>query len=65
MAFLENIRKQPREKRIRLIWISSIIAGLLLLILWVATAGIHKDIPKDTSLFDTAGRGVNDLTPKL
>ncbi len=61
MSFIDNIRNQPKEKKIRMIWIWCGVAALILIIIWIATAGIHKDVQKDTTLFDTAGRGVNDL----
>lgn len=61
MAFLDTIRKQPREKKIRLIWICAAVTGIILLIAWIMTAGYNKQVPKDTTLFDTVDRGVNDL----
>ncbi len=61
MPLLENIRKQPHHKRIRLIWICVGVAAIVLIILWVVTWRFRKEVPRDTTLFDTIGRGFNDL----
>jgi len=61
MSFVHNIRKQPHEKKIRLIWISCAVAAVILIILWAVTWHYHKDVSRDTSLFDTLGRGVHDF----
>lgn len=61
MAFLNNIRNQPKEKRIRLIWIFCGIAVVILLVVWILSSQYRKDTAKDTTLFDSAGQGVNDL----
>jgi hypothetical protein len=61
MSFIEDIRKQPHHKKIRLIWICSGIAVIILIILWAATWHFRKDVPRDTTLFETIGRGFNDL----
>ncbi len=61
MALLDNIRQQPRDKKIRLIWIFAGVTVFILIILWITTAGIRKQVPRDKTIFDTAGRGVEDL----
>ncbi len=61
MSWLENIRNKPHHEKIRLIWIFAIITGVLLILLWIATTRINKNLPKDTSLFNTISRGVSDL----
>lgn len=61
MGFLDNIRNQPKAKRIRLIWIFCGVAVLVLVIIWIISAQYHKDTTKDTTLFDAAGRGASDL----
>lgn len=61
MSWLENVRNQPKEKKLRLIWMFAAISVIILVVLWIITAQVKKDVPRDTSLFDTIGRGVKDL----
>ncbi len=61
MKYLDRIRSQSREKKIRLIWIISGVAILILLILWGISYKFNKRPTIDTSVFDTAGRGLNDF----
>jgi flagellar basal body-associated protein FliL len=61
MSYIEHLRNQPREKKIRIIWIAVGIAVIVMVILWAATWHYRKQVPKDMTLFDTIGRGFNDL----
>jgi flagellar basal body-associated protein FliL len=61
MPIIENLRNKPRHKKIQVIWIAVAIMVVILLILWAATWHFRKEVPRDTTLFDTIGRGVNDL----
>ncbi len=60
MSWLENIRNQPHAKKIRLIWICSGIAAILLIAIWTVTWHYRKQGPTDTTLFDTIDRGLKD-----
>lgn len=60
MSWITNIRQQPHAKKIRLIWIWCGIAAIILIALWAATWHFRKDVPKDTTLFDTINRGITD-----
>ena len=61
MQWLEKIRNKPHKEKVRLIWIAAIVMVIILVGLWVATAEIRKDVPKDTTLFKAVGQGVNDV----
>jgi hypothetical protein len=61
MALLEKIRNKPHEQKVRLIWIFSGIAVVLLIVIWIVAAHMQKSVPADTTLFQTLGRGVTDL----
>lgn len=61
MQTLDKIRQQPPQKKIRMIWICCGIAVILLIVLWAVTWRFRKNVPRDTSLFETLGRGVHDL----
>jgi len=60
MNFLENIRKKPREERVKFIWIMVIVAAVFLIILWIVTWGYKKTAPKDTSVLNVLTRGLKD-----
>jgi len=61
MKWLEHIRKQPYHKKIRLIWIIAAVALVLLIVVWVVSVKFSKRADRDTTLFDTLGRGFNDV----
>jgi hypothetical protein len=58
---LQHIRNQPKEKRIRIIWICAGIMVIVLLLVWALTAHVRKNTAGDTSLFQTLDRGFNDF----
>jgi len=61
MNWIEKIRSKPQEQKIRLIWITIIVAAVVLLVLWIILSRFSRSLPKDTTLFDTFGKGVKDL----
>jgi len=61
MSFVEKLRKQPRDKKIRIIWICAAVVVVILAVLWVITWHYRKEVPADTTLFDTISRGVHDF----
>ena len=61
MSFIETIQKKSNTEKTRLIWIAVIVVAVLLLILWIFTTKIPKALPKDTSIFQTFGKGVHDI----
>jgi len=61
MSWLEKIRNKPHREKIQLIWTVAVIAILLLLLIWFLTAKYTKQGSFDKTLFETIGRGFNDL----
>lgn len=61
MSWLEKIRNKPQAEKIRLIWIACAIAAALLIIIWILTSRLKRDLPKDTSLFQTISKAVKNL----
>lgn len=61
MSWLENIRNKPQHVKLRIIWIVIAATTVLLIILWWLTSKITSDMPKDTTLFQTIGRGIRDV----
>lgn len=61
MNWLEKIQTKPHHKKIQLIWIISIVAVILLIIVWIITAQYNKKGATDKTLFETLDHGVNDI----
>lgn len=61
MGWLENIQKKSPEAKMRIIWTTVIIVGVLLIIIWIVTARSQKNVPKDNTLFNTIGQGINNV----
>ena len=58
MSWVQNLRNQPHEKKIRIIWICAGITVVIMLIVWAATWHYRKEVPRDTTLFNTVEQGV-------
>ena len=61
MGWIENIQKKPQAEKIRIIWTVTILAVIFLIIIWVFTAKLTKNTPKDTTLFQTISKGIKDF----
>ncbi len=61
MSWLEKIQKKSNTEKMRLMWTVLIISAILLVILWILTSKISKNLPKDTTLFQTVGKGFKDI----
>jgi len=61
MSWIERIRTKPQEEKIRIVWTVVIVAAIILLGLWIILAHYSRSLPKDTTLFDTLGRGFKDI----
>ena len=61
MGWLEIIQKKSPEAKIRIIWITVAIVGVLLIGIWIVSARTQKNVPKDTTLFNSIGQGINDV----
>lgn len=61
MTWIEKVRQKSQEQKIRLIWITVIAAAVVLIILWIILARFSRNLPKDTTLFDTIGNGLKNL----
>lgn len=61
MDLIERIRQKPHKEKIRIIWLGVSIALILLFALWITTSRISKRTPRDTTLFETIGRGIKDI----
>ena len=61
MSWIEKIQNKPREQKIKFILVAVIITAILLIIIWIITLRFNKHVAKDTTLFDTIGKGVQDV----
>ncbi len=61
MNLIEKIRNKSHGEKMRIIWITAAAVAILMIIVWVLSAGYYKHVKTDTSLFDTIGQGVKDI----
>lgn len=61
MDLIEKIRKKSQKEKIRLIKIICVVLTGLMLIIWIFTSKIGKNLPKDMKLFQTIKKGINNL----
>jgi predicted permease len=61
MGLLQKIQNQPQTAKIRIMWAVSVIVVILLIAVWIISARLHKNSPKDTSLFQTIGQGIHNV----
>jgi hypothetical protein len=61
MSWVEQIQKKPQKEKIRIMWTVSITVVVLLLAVWVISTRFEKNVDKDTSLFQTLGKGFKDV----
>ncbi len=61
MSLIENIRQKPQKEKIKLIWIICLSSAGLMLILWIATSRIGKNMPKDTGIFKLIKNKIQEL----
>jgi hypothetical protein len=66
MSWLEHIRQQPLEKKVRVIWIVLGIVAVLLLVAWVLLTKARQTTTKDsTVLFETLSRGFQNVKENI
>ena len=61
MSWLNDLQNRSREQKIRLIQISAGVVVVLLIVVWVVASQFHKNVNKDTTLFDQIGSGINNV----
>ena len=61
MSLLQKIQNQPQNVKLRIIWIVAIVVGLMLIVVWIISAKLHKNTAADTSLFKTIGQGFHNV----
>jgi hypothetical protein len=61
MSWIEKVRQKPQEQKIRLIWTVVILAAIALIILWIVLGRYSRSLPRDTSIFQTIGKGFKDV----
>jgi heme/copper-type cytochrome/quinol oxidase subunit 2 len=61
MSWLENLQKKSHAEKVRIIWLMVAIVSIFLVVVWIFTSNISRYKQKDTTLFQTIGRGVKDF----
>ncbi len=61
MGIIEKIRNKPHTEKVAIIWIAVIVVAVIMILLWILSAHFAKNAPKDTTLFQTIGKGLHDI----
>ena len=61
MQWLEKLRAKPKEKKIRLLWMTTIIAAVLLVGIWILIGNYNNGAPKNLELFKTIENSVKNF----
>lgn len=61
MSIIQNIQKKSQKQKITIMWTIAGVVAVLLIIVWVLSSRFHKNVAKDTSLFDTISQGLKEV----
>lgn len=61
MNWIEKIQKKSQTEKLRLIWIFAAAVVVLMIGIWAISAKYGRHLKKDTTLFETFGRGIKDV----
>ena len=61
MGIIEKIQNKPDSVKIKIMWVVSILVVILLIFIWGVSYNYRKNIPKDKTLFNTIGDGINNV----
>lgn len=65
MSWIEKIQNKTQPEKMRIIWTVAAITAVLLILVWIISAPMSKNVSKDTTLFQTIGTGFKDLKNNL
>ncbi|MHB8870854.1 MAG: hypothetical protein ACYC5G_00060 [Candidatus Doudnabacteria bacterium] len=61
MEWLEKLRAKPKEEKIRLLWITTVIAAVILIGAWIIIGNYNNGANKNLDLFKTIENGVKNF----
>ncbi len=61
MQWLEKLRAKPKEEKIRLLWMTTIIAAVLLVGIWILIGNYNNGAPKNLELFKTIENSIKNF----
>ncbi|MCX6797393.1 MAG: hypothetical protein NTX98_02865 [Candidatus Doudnabacteria bacterium] len=61
MDWLKNLQKKTHAEKVKIIWLTAIVAFVFLVIIWILTSNMSRYKQKDTTLFQTISRGLKDM----
>ncbi|MDR3642824.1 MAG: hypothetical protein P4L74_04330 [Candidatus Doudnabacteria bacterium] len=61
MSILNNIRNKSPEQKFRIMWTVAVVIVIVMIAVWVVSAHYYKNVPKDTTLFQSLGKGFKDV----
>lgn len=61
MSFIKNLQNKPQAEKMRIIWMTTAAVVVVLISIWIISARYYKNVPEDTTLFQSIGKGVKDV----
>jgi hypothetical protein len=61
MSWLQKIQTLPQQKKLAIIWTVVAVVLVLMIIAWILSARMQKNVAKDTTLFQTIGQGIHNV----
>ncbi|TSC65688.1 MAG: hypothetical protein G01um101477_378 [Candidatus Doudnabacteria bacterium Gr01-1014_77] len=61
MEWLEKLRAKPKEEKIWLLWITTIIAAVVLIGTWILIGNYNNGADKNLDLFKTIETGIKNF----
>jgi cytoskeletal protein RodZ len=61
MSLIDNIRKKTPAQKLKIIWTVVIVIVIVMVGIWIISARYYKNVAKDTTLFQSLGKGIKDV----
>ncbi|MEK7652040.1 MAG: hypothetical protein AAB351_02430 [Patescibacteria group bacterium] len=61
MGWLEKLRAKPKEEKIRLLWMTTVIAVVVLIGIWILIGNYKNGANKNLDLFKTIENGIKNF----
>jgi hypothetical protein len=61
MKLIEHIQHLPQAKKLAIIWTVAVIVLVLMIIVWIISSRMQRNVAADTSLFQAIGQGIHNV----
>ncbi len=61
MQWLEKLRAKPKEKKVQLLWLTTVVAAIVLIGAWILIGNYDSGSPKNLELFKTIQNSIKNF----